>query len=96
MAQETRLVEFTPLELASWSWSELKDFLGNPEDYNPDEVLALIEEFPCLKRYLRRAYQDDPEPALALAREILAERERLSAHGIRVPETLEALLGLTG
>ncbi|MCS7194494.1 MAG: hypothetical protein NZ849_06220 [Meiothermus sp.] len=95
MVQKTPLASLpslSSLELARWRWREVKRFLERPEAYNPDEALVLVEEFPLLEEHLRDLYAEDPEPALALAQEIFAERERLLAQGIRLPETPEALL----
>lgn len=80
------------LELARWRWREVRRFLDNPEGFDPDEALEVLEEFPLLRVHLRALYAQDPEAALRLAQEILAERERLLAAGFLVPETLEALL----
>ncbi|MCS6869814.1 hypothetical protein [Thermus sp.] len=70
----------------------MKRFLERPEAYDPDEALVVVEEFPLLEQHIRDLYAEDPEAALALAWEIVAERERLLAQGIRLPETPEALL----
>lgn len=80
------------LELARWRWREVRRFLDNPEAFDPDEALEVLEEFPLLRAHLRALYSQNPEAALQLAREVLAERERLLARGFSLPETLEALL----
>ncbi|TFU26154.1 hypothetical protein [Thermus tengchongensis] len=90
MAEKAPVV--APLELARWRWREVRRFLDQPESFDPDAALEVLEEFPLLRAHLRELYAQDPEAALRLAQEILAERERLLAAGFLVPETAEALL----
>ncbi|PZA06360.1 MULTISPECIES: hypothetical protein [unclassified Meiothermus] len=87
---------FTPLEVARLHWRETRECLLHPGGTDPDQALAVVEEFPLLWRNLAEAARHDLEAALSLAREIWDERERLQALGIRLPdwEAWRARLGL--
>jgi hypothetical protein len=78
MAEETFLGRLTPLKMAYARWSGFPEMLMHPEEYDPDEVLAEIEEFSLILNHLSRGYAEDPERAWALAREIYAHRDLLA------------------
>jgi len=78
MAEKAFLGRFTPLKMAYARWSGLLEMLTHPEEYDPDEILAEVEEFSLTLDHLSRGYAEDPERAWALAREIYAHRDLLA------------------
>jgi len=78
MAEKTFLGRFTHLEIAYEGWSHLLEMLTHPEEYDPDEILAEVEEFSLTLEHLSRGYAEDPERAWALAREIYAHKDLLA------------------
>jgi len=92
--RETAVVAYHPLRLAQGYWAWLKNLLEG--DADPDELLAAVEERTPFRRYLEDAALQDREATLALAREIFAERARLRAQGISIPEAWELFLADLG
>jgi len=82
MAEEAFLGRFTHLEMAYGGWSHLLEMLTHPEEYDPDEILAEVEEFSLTLEHLSRGYAEDPERAWALAREIYAHKDLLAEQKI--------------
>ncbi|WP_347240260.1 hypothetical protein [Thermus sp.] len=93
MAQDAALA-YRPLQLARAYVDWVRGLLE--EETDPDELLDAVEEWTPFRRYLRDAAREDREAALALAREVFAERARLAAQGFPVPETWEAFLQRLG
>ncbi|MGC8905671.1 hypothetical protein [Thermus sp.] len=93
MAQDAALA-YRPLQLARAYVDWVRGLLE--EEADPDELLDAVEEWTPFRRYLRDAAREDREAALALAREVFAERARLAAQGFPVPETWEAFLQRLG
>ncbi|MGK0618452.1 hypothetical protein [Meiothermus cerbereus] len=91
---ETTTVAYRPLQLAQGYWGWLKSLLE--ADADPDELLAAVEEWTPFRRYLEDAALQDREATLTLAREIFAERARLGAQGIPIPEAWELFLADLG
>jgi hypothetical protein len=82
MAEKTFLGQFTHLEIAYEGWFHLLEMLTHPEEYDPDEILAEVEEFSLTLEHLSRGYAEDPERAWALAREIYAHKDLLAEQKI--------------
>jgi hypothetical protein len=80
----------SPLERARSSWKTLKEMLANPEDFDVDDVLTEVLEFPILLDQLRRAYPENPEEVRAIVREICERKEELKR--VLDLEVREALL----
>ena len=95
MAQEAALA-YQPLRLARAYVDWVRGLLDLEGKADPDELLEAVEEWSRFRRYLRDAALEDREAALALAREVFAERERLREQGIPVPETWEKFLAYLG
>jgi hypothetical protein len=93
VAQDAALA-YRPLQLARAYVDWVRGLLE--EETDPDELLDAVEEWTPFRRYLRDAAREDREAALALAREVFAERARLAAQGFPVPETWEAFLQRLG
>ncbi|MGC8967787.1 MAG: hypothetical protein ACP5JV_05610 [Thermus sp.] len=93
MAQDAALA-YRPLQLARAYVDWVRGLLEGEAD--PDELLDAVEEWTPFRRYLRDAAREDREAALALAREVFADRARLAAQGFPVPESWEAFLQRLG
>ena len=89
-------VAYQPLRLARAYVDWVRGLLDLEGEADPDELLEAVEEWSRFRRYLRDAALEDREAALALAREVFAERERLREQGIPVPETWEKFLAYLG